>query len=77
MYSTIDCFGFKVVYNFNLSTLFDLFPLPIYEKVILDGNRKPHVVKALHENVRRKIFKKMSNVHSKLIKGENGYFLTR
>jgi hypothetical protein len=54
-----------------------LFPLPIYEKVSLDGNRKPHVVKALHENVRRKIFKKMSNVHSKLIKGENGYFLTR
>jgi hypothetical protein len=56
VYSTIDYFAFKVVYDFNLSTLFDLFPLPIYENVSLDSNRKTHVVKALHENMRRTIF---------------------
>ena len=51
VYSTIEYSSFKVVYDFNLLTPFDLFPLLIDEKVRLDG-RKAHVVKALNENMR-------------------------
>jgi hypothetical protein len=35
----------------NPLTHLDLIPLPIDEKVSLDGNRKAEVVKAFHENV--------------------------
>jgi hypothetical protein len=46
----------------------DLFFLSIDEKIILEGNRKIQVVKALYENVRvANILKKMSNMYSKLI----------
>jgi len=36
-------------------TALDLFPLPINERVSLDSNIKSQVVKALYENVRRKM----------------------
>ena len=61
MYSTIDYSRFKIIYGFNSLTHLDLFPLPIDERVSLDSNRKIHVVKALHEKVRRKMQKKKNN----------------
>jgi hypothetical protein len=61
VYSTIDYSRFKIIYGFNSLTHLDLFPLPIDERVSLDSNRKIHVVKALHEKVRRKMQKKKNN----------------
>jgi hypothetical protein len=61
VYSTIDYSRFKIIYDFNSLTHLDLFPLPIDERVSLDSNRKIHVVKALHEKVRRKMQKKKNN----------------
>jgi hypothetical protein len=58
VYSTIDYSRFKIIYGFNPLTHFDLFPLPIDERINLDSNRKIHVVKAFHENMRRKMQKK-------------------
>jgi hypothetical protein len=39
-------------------TPMDLIPLPIDERVSLDGNRKAQVVKTLHESVRQQIEKR-------------------
>jgi hypothetical protein len=79
VYSTIDYSRFKIIYGFNPLTHFDLFPLPIDERINLDSNRKIHVVKALHENMRRKMQKKkkktMRNMYLKLIKGKKWLFL--
>jgi len=46
------------VYGFNLLTPMDLIPLPVDERVSLDGNHKALVVKTLHESVRQHIEKK-------------------
>jgi hypothetical protein len=79
VYSTIDYSRFKIIYGFNPLTHFDLFPLPIDERINLDSNRKIHVVKALYENMRRKMQKKkkktMRNIYLKLIKGKKWLFL--
>jgi len=42
------------VYGFNLLTPMDIH-LPVDERASLDGNRKAHVVKTLHESVRKQI----------------------
>ena len=55
--STTDYSPFKIIYGFNPLTSLDLIPLPIDERVNLDGNRKTYVVKALHESVWRQILK--------------------
>ena len=47
MHSTIDYFSFEIIYDFNPLTTFDLFSLPIDERVNLNGNRKTHIVKTL------------------------------
>jgi len=52
VHSTTDYSPFEIVYGFNHLTPLNLFPIPIDEKVSLDGNRKAHVVKAIYENVR-------------------------
>jgi hypothetical protein len=53
MHSTIDYFSFEIIYDFNPLTTFDLFSLPIDERVNLNGNRKTHIVKTLEYNMRR------------------------
>jgi hypothetical protein len=65
---TTDYSPFKIIYNFNLITPLDLIPLLVDERVSLDGNREEHVKKTLHETVQQQIHKKISNIHSKLIK---------
>ena len=55
MHSTTDYSPFEIVYGFNHLTPLNLFPIPIDEKVSLDGNRKAYVVKAIYENVRWQI----------------------
>ena len=72
MYSTIDYSRFKIIYSFNPLTHFDLFPLPIDERINLDSNRKIHVVKALYENMRRKMQKKKKNNEKYVFKANKG-----
>jgi hypothetical protein len=47
----------------------DLIPLPIDERVSLDGNRKAQVVKTLHESVRQQIEKRNRVYATKINKG--------
>jgi hypothetical protein len=47
----------------------DLIPLPIDERVSLDGNRKAQVVKTLHESVRQQIEKRNRGYAIKANKG--------
>ena len=49
---TTEFSQFEIVYGFNPLTPMDLIPLPIDERVSLDGNRKAQVEKTLHESVR-------------------------
>jgi hypothetical protein len=49
---------FKIVYGFNPLTSIDLIYLPVDERVSLDGNRKAHMVKTLHESVQQQIKKR-------------------
>jgi hypothetical protein len=49
--STTDFSPFEIVYGFNPLIPMDLIPLPIDERVSLDGNRKAQVVKTLHKRV--------------------------
>ena len=52
MHSTTEFSPFEIMYGFNPLTLMDLIPLPVDERVSLDGNRKAQVEKTLHESVR-------------------------
>jgi hypothetical protein len=73
VYSIIDYSRFKIIYGFNPLTHLDLFSLSIDEKVSLDNNKKKiHVVKALHENVRRKMQKKKKNNEKYVFKANKG-----
>jgi hypothetical protein len=49
----------------------DLIPLPIDERVSLDGNRKAQVVKTLHESVRNKLKRGIVCMRPKPIRGAN------
>jgi hypothetical protein len=49
--STTNYLLFKIIYGFNSLTPLDLIPLPIDERVNLNGNTKIYVVKALYESV--------------------------
>jgi hypothetical protein len=57
------------VYGFNLLTPMDLIHLPVDERASLDGNRKAHVVKTLHESVRKQIEKRNRVYVTKANKG--------
>ena len=46
---------FEIVYGFNPLTPLDLLPLPLSERVNLDGKRKAEFVKKIHEEARRNI----------------------
>jgi len=53
VHSTTEFSPFDIMYGFNPLTPMDLIPLPIDERVSLDGNHKAQVVKTLHESVRQ------------------------
>jgi len=58
VHSTTDYSPFEIVYGFNPLTPLDLIPLPIDERVSLDGNKKAQVVKDLHTKIQQQIEKK-------------------
>ncbi|KAH9780609.1 hypothetical protein KPL71_008138 [Citrus sinensis] len=43
---------FEIVYGFNPSTPLDLTPLPVFERVNLDGKKKAEIVKQIHEKAK-------------------------
>ncbi|KAG7599415.1 Reverse transcriptase RNA-dependent DNA polymerase [Arabidopsis suecica] len=49
---------FQIVYGFNPISPLDLIPLPLSERVSLDGKRKAELVQQIHENARRNIEEK-------------------
>jgi len=69
MHSTTEFSSFEIVYGFNPLTPMDLIPLPINERVSLDGNRKARVVKTLHESVWQQIEKRNHVYVTKANKG--------
>jgi len=70
MYSTIEYSYFEIVYDSNPLTFLDLIWIFLFidERASLNDNKKSQVVNDFYENARRQIQKKMSNIHSKLIK---------
>jgi hypothetical protein len=69
VHSTTEFSPFEIVYGFNPLTPMDLIPLPIDERVSLDGNRKAQVVKTLHESVQQQIEKRNRVYATKANKG--------
>jgi hypothetical protein len=69
VHSTTDYSPFEIVYGFNPLTPLDLIPLPIDERVSLDGNQKAQVVKDLHAKIRQQIEKKNEQYANKANKG--------
>ncbi|KAL3566434.1 hypothetical protein D5086_031849 [Populus alba] len=69
VHSTTEFSPFEIVYGFNPLTPMDLIPLPIDERVSLDGNRKAQVVKTLYESVRQQIERRNCVYATKANKG--------
>ena len=64
MHSTTDYSPLEIVYGFNPLTPLDLIPLPVDERVSLDGNRKAQI-----ESVRQQIEKRNHVYVTKANKG--------
>ncbi|KAL3567897.1 hypothetical protein D5086_030548 [Populus alba] len=77
MHSTTEFSSFEIVYGFNPLTPMDLIPLPINERVSLDGNHKAQVVKTLHEGVRQQIERRNRVYTTKANKGRKHDILER
>ena len=59
----------EIVYGFNPLTPLNLLPLPVNERISLDGQKKAEMVKKLHESVRLYIEKKNEQYATKATKG--------
>ena len=68
-HSTTSFSPFEIVYGFNPLTPMDLIPLPIDDRVCLDGKRKAELVKQIHEKTRLHIEEKNKIYASKANKG--------
>ena len=55
---------FEIVYDFNPLTPLDLSPLPVHERVNLDGKKKAEFVRDFHAKIRANI-EKNSSIWSK------------
>jgi len=69
VHSTTDYSPFEIVYGFNPLTPLDLIPLPVDERVSLDGNQKAQVVKDLHAKIQQQIEKKNEQYANKANRG--------
>jgi len=69
VHSTNEYSPFEIVYGFNPLTPLDLIPLPVDERVSLDGNQKTQVVKDLHAKIRQQIEKKNEQYTNKANRG--------
>ena len=69
MHSATNSSPFEVMYSFNPLTSLDLLPLPVKERVNLDGKKKADFVKELHAKVRQQIEKMMEQYVRQANKG--------
>ena len=69
VHSTTNFSPFENVYSFNPLTLLNLLPLPVNEMTSLDGQKKPEMVKKLHESIQQHIKKKNKQYATKANKG--------
>jgi len=69
VHSTIDYSPFEIVYSFNPLTPLDFIPLPVDERVSLDGNQKAQVVKDLDAKIRQQTEKKNEQYANKANRG--------
>ena len=60
---------FKIVYGFNPLTLLNLAPLPIFERVNLDGKKKTEIVKQIHEKAKFNIERRTEQYAKQANKG--------
>jgi hypothetical protein len=77
VYFTTNHSPFKIIYNFNHSTLLGLFPLLIDESASTNRNRKRQVIKALHENMRQNIYIYEQYAFKANKRRQKSYFLTK
>lgn len=57
-----DFSPFQIVYGFNPLTPLDLIPLPLSERISLDGKKKADFVREMHEKVKMRIDKRNEQV---------------
>src|SRR5215813_235279 len=69
IHSTTSYSPFEIVYGFNPLTPMDLIPLPIDDRVSLDGKKKAELVRQIHEKTRLHIEEKNKIYASKANKG--------
>ena len=60
---------FEIVYGLNLLTPLDLSPLPLSERVNLDGQKKAEIVKQIHEKTRLNIERRTEQYAKQANKG--------
>ncbi|KAG7568008.1 Integrase catalytic core [Arabidopsis thaliana x Arabidopsis arenosa] len=66
------CFSpFQLVYGFNPLTPLDLTPLPLSERVSMDGKKKAELVKLMHEKAKQNIEHKTEQYRKQANKGRN------
>nr|XP_010911115.1 uncharacterized protein LOC105037111 [Elaeis guineensis] len=58
IHSTTKHSPFEVVYGFNPITPLDLAPLPISERVCVDGKKKAELAKSMHKSIKEQIERK-------------------
>ena len=69
IHSSTSYSPFEIVYGFNPLTPLDLLPLPVEERVGLDGKKKAELVKQIHEKAREHILRKNEQYASHANKG--------
>ena len=62
---------FEIIYGFNPLTPLDLTPLPIYERVNLDGKKKTEIVKQIHEKAKFNIERRTEQYAKQANKGRH------
>ena len=62
-------FPFQIIYGFNLLTPLDLSPLPLSERVNLDGQKKAELVQRIHETARLNIERRTEQYAKQANKG--------
>jgi len=65
-HSTTGKSPFEVVYDFNPSSPLDILPLPLQERINMDGSARASYLKKLHEDTRHTIERQVQQLATKL-----------
>ncbi|KAG7593973.1 Integrase catalytic core [Arabidopsis thaliana x Arabidopsis arenosa] len=70
VHSASKYFPFQIDYGFNPISPLDLIPLPLSERISLDGKKKAELMQQIHENARRNIEEKTKLYAKQANRGE-------